>query len=415
MCEFTACKTCTKRWVMESSSQPYGDCANCRSPWSFQYLNSLLGKTFVDGPHREIRRSRLLILETPRLALSQCAADRERRRREIRLRISVLTQMGDWSAGPIAELRRLQRALNTIPHDARADSSSNQTFKWGVHCVQCTLPVSRMDGVCERCEHVTCMECGQSSYPGHVCDPNLASSIREISRNCKACPRCRVPTFRSEGCTVMWCSHCHAFWDWGTQTVIDSRRHVPHNPEHRQWLLEGGGLPRREIDDLPCGGLPDGTLLHSALMTSLTHSPEVTHSASVLLFALESLYVAQRLRHEYPCVWDEERLHENSRIAFLLGDCDERKFAVALERQERNVLFKKEIGNVLETFVLCGTDIFQRFVHLSIDSTVGAIEMQALRHETTTSLLTVGKHFKRTTPLLSVEWRWDRPYDRRDR
>ena len=63
----------------------------------------------------------------------------------------------------------------------------------------------------------------------------------------------------------MWCVHCHTFWNWDTGQIIETRRGTPHNPDHRQWMADDDRWRYREIDDIPCGGLPEegGCTWHS--------------------------------------------------------------------------------------------------------------------------------------------------------
>ena len=222
--------------------------------------------------------------------------------------------------------------------------------------------------------------------------------------------RCGVPSYRAEGCAVMWCSRCHAFWHWETGRAIEGRA-PPHNPDHRAWAAAGGAAPAREVGDVPCGGLPDGATLHEGLMREFARTLTVHPMTPLIVDAVEGLHAAQRLRHRYPCAWDEETVHEPLRVAHLNGELDEAAFGVALERHERALLFRRDVGRVLECLVLCGADVVQRFCAVD-GAAVTAGRLVELRALVAAALERVGEVHRRAVPRLRHNWEWELPHGR---
>jgi hypothetical protein len=215
----------------------------------------------------------------------------------------------------------------------------------------------------------------------------------------------------------MWCVRCRGFWNWDTGRVIDTRRHVPHNPDHRAWLARGnGGGPARELDDLPCGGVPTDHAMHAALLAAFERNEELHPGTAVAVAAADAVRTAQQLRlHAYARAWDEARVAEPVRISFLLGDLrDEEAFATALERLDRTLRLKRDVAHVLEMYVLSTTDVLQRLAtaHESLDTVTA--DLERVRALANLALAEVGRAYDgRAVPALGDDWRWALPRQRR--
>ena len=209
----------------------------------------------------------------------------------------------------------------------------------------------------------------------------------------------------------MWCVQCHTFWNWETGRVIDtSRGHAPHNPDHRRYLADAR---HREVDDIPCGGIPDGGMLHARMIHHLHDDISIT--APVILEATEAIYRAQRLRAAYPRTWDPMTVNVRSRIAFLNGDLDEDAFKRVIERTERGCQLRRDVGECLETFVIAGSDILQRFCHGEEGMDHTAVQLTVLRDLVDASLVHVATLHARATPRITPTWRWTVPHSRTGR
>ena len=204
----------------------------------------------------------------------------------------------------------------------------------------------------------------------------------------------------------MWCAVCHTFWHWETRRILD-RGAPPHNPEHRAWQANGG----REVDDLPCGGIPDIGELHDAFMrTILRNEPSLAPS---IIEVIQSISASQALRRtRYRKTWDDLTTNEAIRIDFINGKLDETQFAMRLERQERTCHFERDVHDVIETYVMCALDILQRFVSRDDPTmeTFAYVELIELCGVTCDAMRRVGSIHGRKTPTLDVKtWKWTLP------
>ena len=369
--------------------------------------------------YRQHVRNQLFEAEERRFAESLPRVHIEKQRRALRTeirRVSFEMRNGEFDdvtgyAEKHAHRLRLLRALHTLQEDQPLDAA-------GVRCplVRCAAApccgyvMDASTGQCNACARQTCVACGEVKDTGHRCRTEAIESLRAIQRDCRPCARCAAPSFRTEGCPVMWCVSCHTFWNWDTRRIIDARSHAPHNPDHRAWLASGRVNPR-EVDDVPCGGLPDGEQLHMALLREFATTQVVSLIAGTLIGAADAVHRAQRLRHHYPQTADHTQQNETLRVAFLIGDIDRAKFACALERQQRTSLFKRDVGETLATFVLASADVFQRLC--APDSTLACTDayfmMDELRCFTNTALHALSREHGRRVPALDATWTWRLP------
>lgn len=413
-CAYAFCKPCAKRVSERDAS-----CPSCRHPWEEADCQRHLGRTYHTKVQRPRVRQRLLLREMSRLTEAQPYARRERQRRFLReeiRRLHVETRdHGRWEL--LQDVRVAQRTLQLL-NTSTVDTPENSSHPL-MRCPWegCRGVVSG-DERCNMCERRTCVRCGNPAHPGTGCSQDDLSSITVIRQMTRPCVSCGIPSARVEGCPVMWCPQCHVFWHWEHRRIIETRNHVPHNPDHRDWLAEHQGQRMREVQDLPCGGFPDANLLHNAILRGNVDR-NVPYSimyagAPQLLTMMETLLVAQTdLRLRYPRTVNDEPLLQ-LRVEFLLGDfSSEDAYSKAIERHERNKVKKQELGFLLETFVLSGLDLIQRFVHEvdTMQQTLVCFNELCLIFNAASA--SVSRTWDWKTPIITGDWKWKLPYQRR--
>lgn len=420
-CGIRVCRACERHCVIHVHQN--AQCARCARPWDARETVERLGRTFVNTEYRRMRRTMLIRTETARLPGTVERARQVREEEAYRARVRGLQDaMRDAiHAGRTHLLPELYYELQRLHARAATATTANSAAQVIERCGApgCDGVLDADTAACRACGRTTCRTCGvcvqdEEEHP-HVCDPQILASRRLIMHECRPCVRCRAPSQRTEGCPVMWCCNCHAFWNWDTGRLIETRSSVavPHNPDHRDWLHAGGAARHREVDDIPCGGLPDGGALHTALVNHML--VDIAAGAPLVVGGAEALHSAQRMRVRYPREWNEDTLHEDARVAHLNGKLGEAAFANTLERTERAALFKRDVGFVLETFVLCGADLLQRFCASEVDCDATAAGLARLREVIDAALQDLASVHARRAPRLTHQWRWELPHARRPR
>ena len=175
-------------------------------------------------------------------------------------------------------------------------------------------------------------------------------------------------------------------------------------------------MQTRHVQDVPCGGIPDETAMQAALMREFARTLTVHDLTSVVVAAFDAVVRAQHLRvGTYPVEWNEEEAHAPLRVGLLLGDLGYEGFAMAVDRADRLLHFKRDVGRVLEMFVLACTDVLQRFCAHEACQT-SAEDLLAIHGLTTDALRAVSQAHGRKAPLLTeATWRWVLPYQRQPR
>lgn len=406
-CGLRTCRRCARRIVTEHTECAV--CTGCGRGWDAEESVARLGRTFWTTEYRAVRRERLFRDEQLLLPGTVEHARRVQLDRALTEGVRALqtrVRNGEWEQVPNLRTARLMLYHHRNGGGAPVDARRAQ---WVVrHCGHdgCSAGLLDGDGRCTTCARPTCLACGEASTGGdHVCAASTLETMRAIASSCRPCVRCNAPCARVEGCATMWCVRCHTFWNWETGRVIDaSRGHAPHNPDHRRWVSTA---QLREVDDIPCGGIPDGGMLHT---TTILHMFDyVSSSAPVILEAAECVYRAQRLRARYPRTWDPMTVNLDSRVALLNGDLTEEAFKRVIERNERACQYKQRVGEVLETFVMAASDVLQRFCNRDEGVDITALHLVELRGLVDVALVRVSEAYGRAVPRVDALWRWTLP------
>jgi len=109
---------------------------------------------------------------------------------------------------------------------------------------------------CGICQSKACETCHQTYTESHVCDKNTVENVKELAKNTRSCPQCKIPIYKISGCDQMWCTKCHIAFSWNTGQI---EKGIIHNPHFYEWKQKNGdtATPMRNPGDHVCGGVPD--------------------------------------------------------------------------------------------------------------------------------------------------------------
>ena len=383
--------------------------------WSVDETVQRLGKTFWNTTYRRMRREELRRVDETLIA--DTAPEASQIRTERLLTTEMLALAREIRNGRMDLVPQYRNIRNALVYGARPTTHTLLKRCTERDCpgFLSAHPVHTQQLVCQTCTRRTCARCGEriDDETEHECDENIVASRQTILRDCKPCVRCRAPSLRTEGCPTMWCPHCHTFWNWDTERIIETRGNNPHNPDHRAFLTNNnhGNLRhphrvQREVDDVPCGGLPDGIVVHNAFIRDSLAINNLSVFAPIVIDALECIHLSQRMRHHYPLMWNAHEQFRPVRIAFILGDVTRDAYMVTMERMERTFEFRREVGYTLELLVLSGADIFQRLSAGDDDIASACFSLNALRDIVDARMSHIASIFQRRAPCLERGWKW---------
>jgi hypothetical protein len=264
---------------------------------------------------------------------------------------------------------------------------------------------------CGLCEVWVCPDCheikGTEREAAHTCDPGNLETARLLDKDSKPCPNCASMIFKIHGCDQMYCTQCNTAFSWHTGRIEKNRIHNPHYYEYLRQLAGGEDI-RREIGDIPCGGMPyvehisqrlNMRNYHDAVRTTLyTAARGVVHIENVTM-----------LRYRVNRVGD----NEDMRIKFMIGDFDDDEFKRQLQMREHQTERKNAIAAVLNTYVVVASEIFRKLIATQTQGNVldsiffqnCLTELEEIRNFTNQAMERTSKLYKRcAVPLIGGDY-----------
>lgn len=239
-CKHSVCRGCLTNWL-RSSTTTAPSCMECKRSYEPMELSEQLPQSWMKTEFRQAI-GRWLIHESKAWEIEAKAnAIKENKMKELQ---TSLTQIHE-------EIRILRARAEVIRNQIDEVRDSVVTDVSVINC-----PVTNCKGwvipgmQCSICKSQVCRECEGLSEEGHVCDPNVLSTLQTIKQVSKNCPRCSAPIQRIEGCNQMWCTNCNGAFNWDSGKVVTSLRNFfnPHMPREQ---LGTSGLRRGTLLERP--------------------------------------------------------------------------------------------------------------------------------------------------------------------
>jgi hypothetical protein len=360
------------------------DCPVCKNPVSWEEGCATLGKTFMKTKFREVRKKEIKLRVNPLL----------KRARQVVHQVKVVNECRKRFSRPGSGEKEKDELMNNI------EILTNLTLlpldKEGVCPSESCEGVLGEDGKCLFCKCYVCKTCSAKVESGtvHVCDESNIQSNSEIKKNCKTCFGCGSPCYKENGCNVMWCIKCHCFWEWSTGKLLDSNGRTPHNPDHQQFVNKDN-RHRREVEDIPCGGLPSRV------------SPDTPFRGIMMILNIsQNVMSTQQLRLK-KFAPKRRDLASEYKLALKVakGTLSEQAFVSSIERTEQKNRFREEIDTILETYSHCATFVAQRIASGERNDNY-FLEVSTLKDLTNETLASVSSAFGMKGPRLNDSFQW---------
>ena len=173
----------------------------------------------------------------------------------------------------------------------------------------------------------------------------------------------------AHNCSQMFCTGCHASFDWNTLRLNNG---AVHNPYHAAWLRENRGRVR-EVGDIQCGRELDidiaVRLAHSfedCTSAAGLNTEQLTHSALETNYLFEAIRIGIHHTHvTLPALARNRHGHhtnQNIRINLLTKVINEFEFKREIQRRDKSASRRNDYLHIVQTYRDSLTDIIWPFV-----------------------------------------------------
>ena len=350
-CEFSACKTCIRTYLLNTTADPH--CMKCKKGWEEKFIVANLNRTFCNKEYKSHRKTLLIDREISRLPETIHLAERQKR-------VDIEEEKAKTLNHEIQDLTKALNGLkvkrsmmvNNIYHIRHGTDENNLTP--GRHKFIMACPNTDCRGYlstqykCELCNLFTCPQCleliGYTKTDPHECDPNSVASAEMIKKDTKPCPSCGVRIFKISGCNQMWCTECKVAFDYNTGKIDTGTVHNPHYYAHM--AQQNNGVAPRNPQDVVCGGLIELRRLHNQIFNKIKQGIVDNDKYIVLTSYMNGIHRAishityldlPRIRVAVRDLTDTEGL----RVQYILGKIDKKEMGMKI--YSKDIKRKKEI------------------------------------------------------------------------
>lgn len=394
-CPFKFCRECCARHILSLPDDP--SCMNCKRPWGREFLADSFTQVWMNTDYRAKREELLFERERSLMPATQHLVENEKKIRNIMVQNSAhediiaknTTKMHKIQSEPAAGYDAIMARFARVQEVAEENSvyqvkinfnnsrihyiRTNQTegskteqqraFVRACPSTDCRGFLSHV-WKCGLCEVWVCPDCheikGHERDAAHTCDPGNLETARLLDKDSKPCPNCACMIFKIHGCDQMFCTQCHTAFSWRTGKIERNHIHNPHYYEYLRQRAGEGGEIRREIGDIPCGGMPYTNTIIAKLNPARNVPPDA------LRLTLE--YAARGVTHIEQVTlprYRVNRLNDNQdmRISYMIGDLDEAEFRRGLQLREIQNERKNAIAAIMNTYVVVAAETFRKLVN----------------------------------------------------
>jgi hypothetical protein len=321
-CNFASCVECTSTFLLGLTKDAH--CMNCNKLWNRGVLLDVLPKSFVNGKYRSHRENILFEREKCLFPAMQTIISREK----MFMDLCVLAR----EARVAHDTVMYQEITETISR-LRTDKSTKKKTTVVRKC-----PVDGCQGFvsskwkCGLCLNHICKDCNEIVCEGHECDPSVVETMKLIKKDTKPCPTCGEMIFKASGCSQMWCTSCHAVFDWNTMQLETG---IIHNPHYYEFQRKNGTLQRHPLD--ACDDIPE--YLH--FFNKFGDTGGTIARVHMLHYHLVDYLRTVRVADD---------LHYTNRKKFMLNEISEQQFKNRIQRMEKAREKIRDVNDILGMF-----------------------------------------------------------------
>ena len=424
-CEFSACTTCSKKYLTEGQLDAH--CMGCRRSWNDEFLDMNFTRAFRTGPYKKHREDVLMEREISILPTRQPRVEAKLKVRDIEVEIrKVNKELAELDAARSKILRSSHRLTAQITRytaesEGRAppawtltegEKVSPEKAKFIMKC-----PDSECRGFlstaykCGTCQNWACPDCliikGKDKDVEHTCDPGLKESVALIIKESHPCPKCGERISKVDGCDQMYCLECHTAFSWNTGQIVNG---VIHNPHYYEYLRKlGNGTAPRNAGDVPCGGVP----YYAHIDRAVRNFSVADKRAIVHIHRITSEIADERI-NAYQGGFN---VNDNGDLGvmYLMKEISKEAMKTELAKRELKRNKHMAIRAILEMFVTTSTMMLNNLVATTPETdetrALLMLEYNNLRKYVNDSLMSVSKMKNCSVPQIGEKWEW-KPFNK---
>lgn len=398
-CNYDACRECQEKFILEKITP---SCMNCKHAFTRDFITENFTKNFILTDLKKHREEIIFQKEKNLLPLRQ-------KKVEAIIECRKITEIQKQYKAKIEELNQKIGELNEKIYELAGEKASlmnqeNKKEKKVEYVRKCTTENCRgyldVKWKCALCENTTCKECyenlGKEKIEEHICKEENKETAKCIEKETRPCPKCGARIFKINGCDNMWCTSCNdCSFNWKTGKIEE----VIHNPHYFEYqrktkgninvthgtpeIVCGNEITHRVMDVIKrilpniYGEEDNLSNMASVLYRNLVYKREgveiedlkkysnnqiLVQTKQVLLTELvrNILHVREVERQKFYI--DDTISHEENGIKYLLGELDEEKYRILLQRDEKAFDKNREMYEILTTYITVGTEIIWRCI-----------------------------------------------------
>ena len=381
-CDFVACRGCVQTYLLNVYNTP--NCMNCKTVWSYTFLEDNLQKKYMNGQYRKHYENCLLAKEKALLSKarpyallkieSEKAWDRLQAAKVV-LEALCLYRYRDSSRMYKRLIKKQIKEVEEAKNNRRKvlNKRIDNTYQSMYFCtkVGCGGLIGS-DWICTQCKSCVCSECHQiiQDEQHHKCSQDDLSTIRILKKETRTCPGCASCIYKIDGCDQMFCVNCKTAFSWKTGCTIKGRIHNPHYYEYLR-NRDGQAPPEGEgdLNELVIPFVAQSVAALHACEEIMLNRPDIQQLYNIKKNVLPGRRLSRRrlirrilrmylrsLDHFIEVILPEW-MTENSgnknidlRILYILGRIDEHKWKRILRLREKVFNKKTRVYNILEHF-----------------------------------------------------------------
>ena len=395
---FTACVSCVKRYLLETTQNAH--CMNCKHEWNRIFIFDKLPKVFLNVEYKQRRQDLIEERERSMMPATQPHVEIAILKRKlyeygkdiniVKDKTYITNLYSDEHLDLEIERVKLEHRYQCLGNEIRIKETKKHTTEQRIRFVrQCPMENCRgflsTGWKCGICNTRVCSHCHEPKFQdkekkedNHVCNPDNVETANLLKKDSKPCPKCACMIFKISGCDQMFCTQCHSAFSWVTGR-IETR--IIHNPHYFQYLRDqanGGEIPRNPLDN-PCADImPEGEAFNVQMinyiqtnlrsMPTFTITNEENGNQTCIKINEEIQNIIQLCNHIVTYNFrNEPNINDNLdlRVQYMMNDLTLERYKQLLQSREKQYEKNHEFDMIFRTYVTAARDIILNFVNLS--------------------------------------------------